>query len=157
MYLALVALLMLVLPSLCVALDANMSLAAITMALVAKWFVFWPVGIRLMLAGLRQIAQPRYTAHVILGLTSDEPLVVVRELGFSNVALGLIGIGNLWFSSWRLAGALAGGTFYGLAGVLHLFQTHRNRSENIAMVSDLLAAVILGVVYVSSLRAGAVA
>jgi len=41
------------------------------------------------------------------------------------------------------AGALAGGIFYGLAGVNHAVQSHRNRLETVAMTSDLFAAVVL--------------
>jgi hypothetical protein len=52
--------------------------------------------------------------------------------------------------SWRLAGALAGGIFYGLAGVNHALQAHRNRLENVAMVSDLFAALVLLWVCVSA-------
>src|SRR5665213_1823687 len=49
--------------------------------IVAKWYVFWAVGVRLSLAGLRQIIQPRYTAETILGLKGAEALFFVRELG----------------------------------------------------------------------------
>jgi hypothetical protein len=64
-------------------------------ALVAKWFVFWAVGVRLFIAGLRQIFQPRYTAQTILGIKSEDSLVVVRELGFANTAIGSVSMGGL--------------------------------------------------------------
>lgn len=38
-------------------------------ALVGQWFVFGSVGVRLGMAGPRQIPQPRYTAELILSLT----------------------------------------------------------------------------------------
>ena len=98
---------------------------------------------RLALAGVRQIAQPNYTARVILGLKSDDVLLVVRELGFANLAAGLVGLLSLFVPSWRLAAALSGGTFYLLAGVHHAFQADRTRLESVAMTSDLLAAAIL--------------
>ena len=98
---------------------------------------------RLSLAGVRQIAQPRYTARVILGLKSDDVLLVVRELGFANVGIGLVGLASLAVPAWQLAAALTGGVFYGLAGVNHALQPHRNRLENVAMVSDVLAAALL--------------
>ena len=60
--------------------------------IVAKWYVFWAVGVRLSLAGLRQIIQPRYTAETILGLKGAEALFFVRELGFANVATGSVAI-----------------------------------------------------------------
>ncbi len=145
MYYAIVGTFMLLLPLLSIAAESLAFGAPLNAALVAKWFAFWAVGWRLLLAGCKQMAQPRYTAREILGLKSDESLILVRELGFANVAIGLIGVLSLWLPSWRLAGALAGGVFYGLAGVMHALQDHRNRLENVAMVSDLGAcAVLLG-------------
>src|SRR5271170_2098021 len=68
--------------------------------IVAKWYVFWAVGMRLSLAGLRQILQPRYTAETILGFKGAEALFFVRELGFANAAMGSVGIASLFAPSW---------------------------------------------------------
>lgn len=143
MYYAIVGTFMLLLPLLSIAAECLFYAAPLDAMLVAKWFAFWAVGGRLLLAGLKQIAQPRYTAREILGLQSDESLILVRELGFANVAIGLLGVLGLWAPSWRLAGAFAGGVFYGLAGVMHAVQGHRNRLENVAMISDLGASLVL--------------
>ena len=156
MYYAIVGTFMLLLPLLSIAAESLAFGAPLNAALVAKWFAFWAVGWRLLLAGCKQMAQPRYTAREILGLKSDESLILVRELGFANVAIGLIGVLSLWLPSWRLAGALAGGVFYGLAGVMHALQDHRNRLENVAMVSDLGAcAVLLGACLLVLMQQGA--
>lgn len=151
MYYIAVATLMLAFPLASVGIEAATTNTAIDAALIGKWFVFWAVGCRLFLAGMRQIAQPGYTARVILGLKHDESLLLVRELGFANVAMGCVGIASLFVPSWRLAVALAGGIFYGLAGVNHAVQAHRNRLENVAMVSDLFAALVLLWVSVSGI------
>jgi hypothetical protein len=111
--------------------------------LVCKWYVFWAVGLRLLLAGLRQVVQPLYTARQILGLKTEESLFLVRELGFANIAIGTTAIISLFVPPWRLAAALLGGMFYGLAGCSHAFRSHRSRLESVAMVSDLFAAVVL--------------
>jgi len=143
MYFAVVALFMLVLPvgSICLGIFAFG--AAWSAILVAKWFVLWSIGARLSLAGVRQIIQPRYTATVILSLKHDESLVLVRELGFANVALGLVGLACWLFPAWIPAAALAGAVFYCLAGFGHLLQPHRNKFENLAMVSDLFVGLVL--------------
>jgi hypothetical protein len=143
MYYAAVAALMLILPVLSIAIDAGTQHAGPIWPLVGKWFVFWSVGLRLLLAGLRQMLQPRYTAEKILGLKGEDALLVIRELGFANVSIGTIGLISLWVPGWTTAAALAGGIFYGLAGLNHVRVPHRNRLENVAMVSDLFAAVIL--------------
>lgn len=143
MYYTVVAMLLFVLPLASIAIEAVALGAAVGPALVAKWFVFWSVGWRLLLAGIRQIIQPSYTAKEILGLESDESSVLVRELGFGNVALGVTGLMSLALPAWQLAVALAGGIFYALAGLGHVVQSHRNRLENVAMISDLFVGVVL--------------
>jgi hypothetical protein len=143
MYLVVVVGLMFVLPIACTAGEMLIGNVPFSLVAVGKWFVLWSVGVRLLLAGLRQIFQPRYTAQVILSLKNDESLILVRELGFANFAIGLVGIGSAIFPSWRPAGALAGGVFYALAGVNHALQSHRGKLENIAMVSDLWASAVL--------------
>lgn len=142
MYYAIVALLMFLLPAASVAAQV-LGGAALTLMLVGKWYVFWAVGCRLFMAGLRQVLQPSYTAREILGLRGEESLLLVRELGFANLAFGTLGILSLAVPSWQLAAALAGGIFYGLAGINHVLEPHRNRLETVAMASDLFAAVVL--------------
>src|ERR1700722_4887898 len=113
------------------------------LVVVAKWYVFWAVGVRLSLAGLRQIIQPRYTAETILGFKGTEALFFVRELGFANVAMGSVGVASLFAPSWVTPGAMLGAIYYGLAGISHCFHKVRNKLENVALVSDLFAAVVL--------------
>lgn len=143
MYYAIVATLMFVFPLSSIGIEAVVMGGSVTPALVAKWFVFWSVGWRLLLAGLRQIIQPSYTAREILGLKSDESLVLVRELGFGNVSLGATALVSLFMPRWQLALACAGGIFYVLAGAGHVLQNHRNKLENVAMVSDLFVGLVL--------------
>jgi hypothetical protein len=95
--------------------------------------------------------QPRYTAEVILSLKSAESLVLVRELGFANVAIGLIGAGSVLLPAWRPAAALAGSVFYGLAGANHVLRPQRGKLENVAMVSDIWVAVVLLASFVAML------
>jgi hypothetical protein len=143
MYYAVVATLMFAFPLLSIAIETATGRSALGAALIGKWFVFWSVGIRLFLAGARQVLQPEYTANVILGLEHDESLLLVRELGFANLALGLVGMLSLLLPAWRLPVALAGGVFFGLAGLNHVVQAHRNQLENVAMASDLFVSLIL--------------
>ena len=143
MYYVIVATLMFAFPLLSIGIETTAGRSALGAALIGKWFVFWSVGIRLFTAGARQVLQPEYTANVILGLESHESLLLVRELGFANLALGLVGISSLLFPLWRLPVALAGGVFFGLAGVNHVLQAHRNQLENVAMASDLFVSLIL--------------
>lgn len=143
MYLAVVIALMFALPLISIGTDVGAHLPVILSALIIKWFGFWSVGVRLALAGARQILEPRYTANIILGLKTDESLILVRELGFANVAVGGIALTGLFMPAYRLPTAMIGGIFYALAGSNHVFQSHRNWLENVAMISDLFVAVVL--------------
>ena len=142
MYYVIVVGLMLVAPALSLAVETFALGGPFGAVSIAKWFVFWGVGWRLFVAGLKQIFQPRYTAN-LLGLESDESLILVRELGFANVAMGTAGIASLLVPGWTMAIALAGGLFYLFAGVNHALRPHANSRERLAMISDLLMAVVL--------------
>ena len=61
------------------------------MPLIGKWFVFWPVGVRLFAAGMRQVAQPRFTAEHIFQINDRAVFPIIREVGFGNLAMGSFG------------------------------------------------------------------
>src|SRR5271170_413894 len=150
MYVALVTALMLVFPLASIAiqlLSAEPPAPGVIaiISVVAKWYVFWAVGVRLFLAGLRQIIQPRYTAETILGMKSADSLLLVREPGFANTAMGSVGLASLIAPSWVAPGAMMAAIFYGLAGINHLLHRPRNKLQNFAMASDLFAALVLAV------------
>jgi hypothetical protein len=144
MYFAIVVALMLVFPLTSIGIQALLGGPGIfTAALVAKWFVFWMVGVRLFLAGLRQIVQPRYTAEHILGVKDPDARLIVRELGIANTAIGSVAVASLFFRDWEFPIALVGAIFYALAGINHISDKHRNKRQSFAMASDLVAAVVL--------------
>jgi hypothetical protein len=134
---------MFALPLLSVAMEITLTHVSISGAILCKWFAFWSVGWRLLLAGIKQIAQPEYTANTILGLKNTESFILVRELGFANVAVGFFGILSLLLPSWQSGAALVGGVFYALAGTNHVLHAQRNRLQNVAMLSDIFAAAVL--------------
>ncbi|MDR6952782.1 hypothetical protein J2X65_002141 [Ancylobacter sp. 3268] len=111
--------------------------------IASKWFVFWAVGVRLLLAGITQLLKPGYTASSILGVDDLRSHVLVQELGCANLAMGAAGLLSLLISSWVFPVAFIGGAFLGLAGLNHMRRPERNFRENMAMVSDLVAAFIL--------------
>jgi hypothetical protein len=113
--------------------------------LIGKWFVFWSVGVRLLLAGLRQIVNPEFTAETIFGIKEKAALTIVQELGFANLAIGLLGALTLVNPQWIAPAGIVAGLFYALAGIKHLVKVDRNATENIAMVSDLFIAVVLAI------------
>jgi hypothetical protein len=111
--------------------------------LIGKWFIFWAVGIRLFTAGIKQSSNPEFTATRIFHMKTAESFVVIRELGFANIALGVMGILSVINSNWRILAAIIGGLFFGLAGLQHLFKKPDSRNELIAMLYDLTVLLVI--------------
>lgn len=114
-----------------------------TFELFGKWFIFSAVGLRLLLAGIRQITKPGFTAKQIFDIDSPDSLPIVRELGFANLCFGIVGIVSFFIPSWRITSSCASGLYYGLAGFQHLIKKPASLNEKIALWTDLLIFVIL--------------
>ncbi|MBS7537156.1 hypothetical protein KHC28_26255 [Ancylobacter sonchi] len=144
MYYATLLLTMVILPVVSIAseLAGNGTLIGF-FAIASKWFVFWAVGVRLLLAGIAQLVKPGFTASSILGVDDVRAHVLVQELGCANLAMGAAGLLSLLITSWVFPVAFIGGAFLGLAGLNHMRRPERNFRENMAMASDLVAAFIL--------------
>jgi hypothetical protein len=142
MYFVVVALTMFVLPTLSVAIELEAHPAPV-MLLVGKWFVFWAVGVRLVMAGLRQLFQPGFTAREIFHMQGDDALTLVRELGVSNFAVGVVGLAAVAVPTFVLPSAITAGVFYGVAGARHVVETGRSRNQTVAMLSDLFVFAVL--------------
>lgn len=153
MYFVVIALFMLILPSACVAAEyAWLHTSNDLVTLTGKWFAFWGVGMRLGIAGMRQAFNPAFTAHDIFEIEDEKAHQIVRELGFANLALALLGLLAL-FPGWAAPAALAGGVFFGLAGWKHVSAGKRNLTRTVAMISDLfIATVLLGFLVLTLLR-----
>ena len=114
-----------------------------SMVLVGKWFVFWAGGVRLAVAGARQILQPDFTAHTIFGIEGDAPFPFIRELGMANLSLSVVSILAVLVPGFVLPAAIAAGLFYAMAGVMHVRRGNRTAHENFAMISDLFVGAVL--------------
>jgi hypothetical protein len=119
--------------------------------LAGRWFVFWAVGVRLFIAGARQVTQPQFTAEEIFGIHDPGSFAIVREVGFANLSMGLLGICSIFRSGWIVPAALVGGLYYGLAGMGHIFQKKKTAKEYMAMISDGLVFLVLMVFVLDSL------
>ena len=134
---------MLLLPGASVLAEHAAHPAADVVVLTGRWFVFWGVGVRLGLAGLRQLLQPAFTAREIFHMATDEALPVIRELGVANLTTALVALLSIVAPGFVLPVAIAAGVFYGVAGVRHVAEKHRSLNENVAMASDLWLSAVL--------------
>ena len=119
MYRVLVALIMVVFPICFIVVDQVMHPGVPLMAFVAKWYVFWAAGNRLLFAGLMQQFRPEFTARRIFSFSSDEALPVIRELGIANFATGVLGIASIVSRDLRFPGCDLG---------RHLLRSCRHRA-----------------------------
>lgn len=143
MYFIVIALFMFVLPVACIAAEyVWLHTSTDLILLFGKWFAFWGVGVRLGLAGMRQALNPAFTARDIFEIEDERVYPIVRELGFANLALSLLGLLAL-MPAWTVPAALTGGLFFALAGWKHFVTEERNLTRTVAMVSDIFIAVVL--------------
>lgn len=153
MYFVMIALLLVALPAGSVALEflrhPHDHLSIVSSA--GCWWTFWAVGVRLSLAGIRQVIQPRFTAAEIFDAHEPAALPIVREVGFGNLAFGTLGILSLFRHDWIVPAAIAGGLYYGLAGFGHVLRKNKNSTEWTAMISDFGICLILGVFLIRTL------
>jgi hypothetical protein len=150
MYFISILLLLLVLPAASILVEMLYSAHTDTMWLIGKWFVFWACGVRLVIAGLMQTLKPEFTAKSIFDIDAPAAHAIVREVGFGNIAMGTLGLASLFEPSWVVPAAIAGGIYYGLAGLGHLFR-QGNLQERVALWSDLAIFALLAVFAVSRL------
>ena len=151
-FLLIVLLLMVIFPILSIGIECVILSRALHLVLVGKWFLFWAVGVRLFTAGIKQSINPAFTAEKIFHITDKSGYPVVRELGFANICMGLLGTVSLILPQFRIAAACAGGLYFGLAGFLHILKKRDSFNESVAMVSDVGVFVVMAVyVFVSFL------
>jgi hypothetical protein len=143
-YMYMIILLMLVLPVISIVIDSGQS-GGTMLILTGKWFTFWAIGVRLLLAGLRQTLKPEFTARDIFHIDNEESHAIVRELGFANLCFGLVGVISLFIPGWRVAAAFTGGLYMGIAGAMHIVKRPSTPNEVMALVSDIFIFVLMAI------------
>ncbi len=107
-----------------------------------RWWVFWGVGTRLVVAGIVQLVRPGTTA-AILGSAKpveSEPQLV-RKLATANIGMGLAGLLAL-IPVWAPSAGAAGGVFLLITGLMHVTKQNKNAQETLATWTDLLVGVV---------------
>jgi hypothetical protein len=116
-----------------------------------RWFLFWGVGARLLIAGFSQAVRPGFTIQNILGASNPGANQIARELGFANISLGVGGLLGFFVPGWSIPVAIIGGLFLGIAGFAHIAKKHPNVKEIVATWTDLLIFVTMTIFVIWSL------
>ena len=135
--------LVLVFPTVCTFLTSFFGKENISIQLFLKWFIFWAVGIRLFTAGIKQASDPTFTAKKIFKINDEESYVIIRELGFANISLGVMAIFSLINNAWRPRVAVCCSLFFGLAALQHLYGKPVNKNRMIAFMYDVIVFIVL--------------
>jgi hypothetical protein len=147
-YFIVVSLLTFVIPLAAFIIEHLTTNAPLSFILFGKWFIFSAVGLRLAIAGVRQISKPGFTAKEIFHIESAESWPIVRELGFANLCFGLVGIISLFKPDWRNVSSFASGIYYALAGILHLQKKSAGANEQFALWTDLFIFALLTIYFI---------
>lgn len=116
--------------------------------LFCKWFIFSAVGLRLFLAGIKQVKNPAFTAKQIFHIDSPDSFPILRELGFANICFGLVGIISLFKQEWMIVSAFASGLYYGIAGFQHALKKTAGINEKFALWTDLFIFAVLLIYFI---------
>jgi hypothetical protein len=137
-------LLMFVLPIMSIVIDYSTIHQGYSLILLTgKWFVFWAIGLRLTIAGIKQVFNPIFTLEKIFHIHGKESQIVIKELGFANICFGLLGTISLFAEQFRLSAAIVSGLYFGLAGFNHIIKKTASKNEVIAMVSDIFIFLVM--------------
>lgn len=147
-YIAIVTALTFIVPAIGFFIEYFANGTALTFELFSKWFILSAVGLRLLLAGIRQITKPGFTAQQIFHINDPDCFPIVMELGFANLCFGLVGLISFFKPEWRMVSAFASGLYYGLAGLLHLLKKPAGINEKFAMWTDLIIFALLFIYFV---------
>lgn len=150
-YIASVTLLTFVLPTIGFLVEHFVTETTLTFDLFCKWFIFSAVGLRLFLAGIKQVKNPEFTAKQIFHIDSPDAFPILRELGFANICFGLVGLVSLFRPEWRIVSAFASGLYYGIAGIQHGLKKASGINEKFALWTDLLIFILLLIFFIKNL------
>ncbi len=150
-YIVSVTILTFVIPTIGFLAEHFASNADLTFELYSKWFIFSAVGLRLFLAGIKQVKNPEFTAKQIFHIDSPDSFPILRELGFANICFGLVAIVSLFQPEWRIVSAFASGLYYGIAGVQHGFKKTSGINEKFALWTDLIIFIALLIYFIKTI------
>ena len=119
---------------------------------IAKWVLFWSVGIRSLTAGIVQMVHPAYTAEIIFHLSGTDYYIFIRELGVANFAIGLSAIISLRKINWRIPVAFISFIFNLFLSANHILNFQAGFNEGVSLAGDLLVVVTLGYFLIRSYR-----
>ncbi len=111
---------------------------AIDPGLIAKWFIFWGLGICLLVKGVVQLTIPRFAAFYSYHSINLKNREIVKQLGILNISIGALGVFSLFNEQAQQTAAFTAVIYFGLTTLWHFFRKADPAYEIISLVTDLL-------------------
>ena len=109
--------------------------------IIGKWFIFWSLGVRLIIAGLMQIFNPIYTNNLLQLSLND--FIIIRELGLANFSIGLLCTISYFKKSLQKYVCIYMFIFFTGASILHIIRIENiNFDELISLITDIILIII---------------
>jgi len=142
-YIVNVYLLTVLLPFTAMSIESFGSKDKLSVAVLAKWFLFFAVGIRFLLGGIRQVVRAKMKTGEIFYIERKSCCPIVKELGFANLSFGAVAVVSLYVPSWRIVSAFSSSFYYGAAVLNGFFGKPASANEIFIRVSNGCIFVIL--------------
>ncbi|HTE28416.1 hypothetical protein [Flavitalea sp.] len=135
------AILLTALPVLSVACEHHFGQAALTGTLIGKWFAFWAIGIRLLVAGFMQLTRKSNSRNHLSA--REDSGMVKKATGVANLVLSALGFLCVASSEGSLLAAITVGVYLGLAGLQHDFKKPATASGWISLIYDFIVFSVI--------------
>ncbi len=142
-YLLTTALFVILFPVISICGEAIIKRISVDPGLTGKWFIFWVAGVRLSFTGIKHIYRRGAAPAAFFYGEKKENFLMIRELGFANITIGVMGMLSVVNSNWRQIAGLAAAIFFGLSALQHFFIKPVNGKEMAIMVTDIIVFAIL--------------
>ncbi len=89
-----------------------------------KWFLFWTIGIRLFLIGIKKVIYPLFYIKKVYKSYCNQPNII-RDFGFSYISIGILGILSIFNRSWQFPTFITGLILYSLIGLNYFKEIYK--------------------------------
>jgi len=107
--------------------------------IIKNWFIFWSLGIRLILAGVIQIFNPKYTDNLLqLGLNNFS---IIQELGIANITIGTMCIVSFFKTNLQKYVCFCSSFFWLGLSINHILNL-KSFNDTFSLITDVVLMTI---------------
>ena len=112
-----------------------------------KWFLFWSIGIRLLLIGIKKVLFPLFYIKKVYKSYCNQPNII-KDFGFSYISIGILGIISLFYDNWKFPTYITGSILYLLIGLNYFKEEYHkfNISNFYNLINIFFPIIILSII-----------